>query len=159
MATPAMFNLFAANVLSIGGILTKISRHMRCFYHQDHEAIGICKSCGKGLCPQCAADLDKGLACRSRCEEDVEALIRLVQRNIQLEPTTTRLVQAGSSARRLASLFFFLIGAVFLFYGWTHEEGPEFLTFLGGIFIVYAIIHAVWSRRLAVPKAHARIKD
>jgi hypothetical protein len=27
---------------------------MRCFYHHDKEAVGSCKSCGKGLCPECA---------------------------------------------------------------------------------------------------------
>lgn len=30
---------------------------MRCFYHQDKEAIGSSKSCGKGSCPECAVDM------------------------------------------------------------------------------------------------------
>ena len=47
--------------------------------------MGSCKSCGKGLCPDCAADLGKGLACRGRCEADVTAVIELVDRNIKLQ--------------------------------------------------------------------------
>ncbi|OQC67464.1 MAG: hypothetical protein BWX48_00702 [Verrucomicrobia bacterium ADurb.Bin006] len=75
---------------------------MRCFYHQDKEAIGTCKSCGKGLCPECAVDLTKGLACRGHCEDHVRAVIELVDRNITLQPTAARLIQAGGSARLAA---------------------------------------------------------
>ena len=60
---------------------------MRCFYHQDKDAVGSCKSCGKGLCLECAVDLGKGLACRGRCEESTRAIIELVDRNIQLSGT------------------------------------------------------------------------
>ena len=28
---------------------------MRCFYHPDRDAVATCKSCGKGLCQECAA--------------------------------------------------------------------------------------------------------
>jgi hypothetical protein len=61
---------------------------MRCFYHQDREAVGTCKSCGKGVCGECVVDLGKGLACRSRCEADVRAVIALIDRNIQLSTAT-----------------------------------------------------------------------
>jgi len=67
---------------------------MRCFYHQDKDAVGSCKSCGKGLCQECAVDLTKGLACRGRCEPDVQAIIQLIDRNIQLSanPAKAQLV-------------------------------------------------------------------
>src|SRR5262249_52940930 len=67
---------------------------MHCFYHQDKYAVGVCKSCGKGVCIECAVDLGKGLACRGRCEESVRAITQLIDRNIQLpnNPTTARLV-------------------------------------------------------------------
>lgn len=57
---------------------------MRCFSHQDKEAVGICKSCEKGVCFECAVDLGKGLACRGRCEESARAVIQFVERNIEL---------------------------------------------------------------------------
>lgn len=67
---------------------------MRCFYHQGTDAVGTCKSCGKGLCVECAVDLGKGLACRGRCEESARAIIQLVDRNIHLStaPTKAQLV-------------------------------------------------------------------
>lgn len=52
---------------------------MSCFYHHERDSVGGCKSCGKNLCPECAVDLGRGLACRGRCEEDVRALFGLFQ--------------------------------------------------------------------------------
>lgn len=122
---------------------------MRCFYHQDKDAVGSCKSCGKGLCAECAADLGKGLACRGHCEADVQAVISLIDRNIQLQPTTTRLIQAGGSARMAGSLFFLASGAVFLIYGLTSEREMTFVTILGVCFLAYGLFVLLWSRRIA----------
>jgi hypothetical protein len=74
---------------------------MRCFYHQDREAVGSCKSCGKGVCAECAVDLGKGLACRNRCEDAAKALIQLIDRNLQLvaSPTKAHLVVPPSVQR------------------------------------------------------------
>jgi hypothetical protein len=44
---------------------------MRCFNHVDREAIGFCKACCKGLCPECAVDLGFGLSCRGEHEKRV----------------------------------------------------------------------------------------
>jgi hypothetical protein len=51
---------------------------MRCFYHEK-EAVGICKSCGKGVCQDCAIDFKKGLACRGHCEESVQHIIQQIK--------------------------------------------------------------------------------
>ncbi len=122
---------------------------MRCYYHQDRESVGSCKSCGKGLCPECAVDLTKGLACRGHCEEDTRALIQLIDHNIKMQPTASRLIQAGGSARMAGSLFFLASGAVFLIYGLTSERELTFITILGVCFLAYGLFHLLWSRRLA----------
>jgi hypothetical protein len=116
---------------------------MRCFYHHDRDAVGSCKSCGKGLCPECAVELKKGLACRGRCEAEVTALIDLIDRNMRLEPTTTR--------ARLAGAFFFLAcGAVFLIFGLMSGREFDFATVLGGFFIAYGLFVFWWLRRISV---------
>ena len=53
---------------------------MRCYYHQDREAVGICKSCNRGLCADCAAEIGAGLACRDRCEAEVAQLNSLLEK-------------------------------------------------------------------------------
>ena len=51
---------------------------MACFYHPTVGAVGICKHCGRGLCPACAAEVaGDGLACRNRHEAQVQMLNRL----------------------------------------------------------------------------------
>src|SRR5512135_2199519 len=83
---------------------------MRCFYHRDAEAVGVCKNCGRGLCSSCAAEVENGLACRQRCEEEVRALNRITNRSKTAYEKT-------SSAYARAALFYFLLGLVFLIGG------------------------------------------
>ena len=57
---------------------------MKCFYHPQADAVGTCKHCHRGVCRDCAAERKHGLACRDRCEADVDAVNALIQRNIQV---------------------------------------------------------------------------
>lgn len=34
---------------------------MKCFYHSQADARGICKNCSKGLCEECAVDVGNAL--------------------------------------------------------------------------------------------------
>src|SRR6266403_1985893 len=73
---------------------------MRCFYHQDKEAVGLCKSCAKALCAERAIDLGRGLACRSGCEERVRAIIQLLDRELQsLQQRPARTCVTATTAR------------------------------------------------------------
>jgi hypothetical protein len=47
---------------------------VHCFYHPERVAVGTCRACGRGLCTDSLADLNSGLACRGRCEGNVEAM-------------------------------------------------------------------------------------
>jgi hypothetical protein len=62
---------------------------MKCFCHNDRDAVGVCKACGRGLCRDCAADLGRALACKGRCEADAR--------------TAVELMDAALAARRRAS--------------------------------------------------------
>jgi hypothetical protein len=70
---------------------------MRCFYHPDREAVGICANCHRGLCAESAADIDAGMACRGRCEEQVLGLHSMV--------TAARPIQAGLMPVGMGLLF------------------------------------------------------
>lgn len=37
---------------------------MKCFNHEDKDAVGICVSCKKGLCRDCAIEYDGKLYCK-----------------------------------------------------------------------------------------------
>jgi len=63
---------------------------MKCFTHQAVDAIGTCKSCGKGLCPGCAVDLHFALSCRGDCESELSAVRTQILRSRKLLETQAR---------------------------------------------------------------------
>src|ERR1041385_1017831 len=45
---------------------------MRCFNHQDTEAVGVCVSCGKALCPSCISKSGRGkFVCSPACSRAI----------------------------------------------------------------------------------------
>ena len=54
---------------------------MNCFNHPEKPAIGVCKSCYKGLCAECVAPLPNGLACRDTCEARVTLMNQMIDNN------------------------------------------------------------------------------
>jgi hypothetical protein len=143
---------------------------MRCFYHETKEAVGMCKSCCKGLCAECAVDLSKGLACRNHCEESVKTIIDLVERNIQLwrNPAKAQLVvppaiqRGGQPTDYIASqltahirdtrkfrwgtgTFCSIIGALLFVEGLVQEI--IFVAILGACFVGFAGVCFVQARR------------
>lgn len=68
---------------------------MKCYYHRDRDAIGTCKSCGRGLCDECHVALDKGLACRERCEQDVRNLAALTDATLRTIPISEALLRSS----------------------------------------------------------------
>jgi len=52
---------------------------MRCYYHSHSDAVGLCRNCAKGLCPECAVEVSQILACKSRCEKAVQSINQMMQ--------------------------------------------------------------------------------
>ena len=120
---------------------------MSCFYHHDRESVGGCKSCGKALCPECAVDLGKGLACRGRCEEDVRSLIALIDRNIRLAPQTARILDSSRKVRSSTAIFNLVFGAVFIAWGLSNTERFSFIIILGVCFLAFGVYGLVQARK------------
>jgi hypothetical protein len=56
---------------------------MKCFYHPQIDAVAICKNCSKGICFECAVDVGNGVACKGKCEAEVQAVNQMIQRGIK----------------------------------------------------------------------------
>ncbi len=80
---------------------------MNCFSHNDRAAVGICKSCGKGLCPACAAQRMNGIACKGECEARVDLVNRIVDNNIQT-------LAAARYQTKSSGVLTLIVGVVFL---------------------------------------------
>jgi hypothetical protein len=90
---------------------------MRCFYHPQADAVGLCKNCQRGLCSDCASERDGGLACRGRCETAVDQVSALIRRNVQV----------GVKARPLSLVAFavFLMALIVLLYLASNEDNQN----------------------------------
>lgn len=105
---------------------------MECFSHPDAAAVGLCKSCGKGVCRSCAIEVERGLACSEACRPVAQALSAMQQaslRNVGIL-TTQRIFQP-------------LMAAVFLLFGamWLGSGGflPWFLICTGVVMGISAL--------------------
>lgn len=83
---------------------------MRCYYHEDREAVGICKNCYRALCRDCAVDVGDGLACPGACEGKVRESNEMVQKGI-------RNIRMGKSNLRWSVFFNAAMGLLFIVFG------------------------------------------
>ena len=57
---------------------------MNCYRHSNVSAVGLCKTCFKAVCPDCAIDVGNGLACKDSCEEKVLELNEMWERSAKI---------------------------------------------------------------------------
>ncbi len=115
---------------------------MNCFYHQNCTAIGLCKCCNKGLCKECAVDLEHGLACKGRHEERVESINSIIEKNAAM-------YKAAPRNSMITPIFYLFMGIVFAGFGYVSKSGVSGLPFVIGIgFIVFSLIVFVRTKAL-----------
>ena len=81
---------------------------MNCFNHSSEPAVGLCKSCFKALCRDCAVEVENGLACKkANCQARVKLINRILDNN-------KRVLSAGNVQNRIGGWVSIAIGAIFL---------------------------------------------
>ena len=114
---------------------------MRCFVHHDHEAIGICRACGKALCPDCAVDLGHAICCRGACEEETRKMRALTIRSREL-------LKAQQRNRFFAPAYLIFFGILGVGFGLSQRDWFNFLTAMGACFAIFGIRLYLINRRL-----------
>lgn len=115
---------------------------MRCYYHPDKEAVGICKNCHKGLCPDCAADVENGIACRDRCENRVRALNEALEKGKRAYGRTRTLYSRIALICLLMGVLILLVGLALL------SEVGVILIPTGLIFVLASYFYYSVGRRI-----------
>ena len=123
---------------------------MLCFTHADVPARGLCKSCSRALCLQCAAEVGKSLACKSRCEADVQVLDEMLRKSVEVtnQSSFDDLAAASRTATSVVTtteIFNVVLGAIFLAYA-AYRPGSSFMAVLGAAFIAFGLFSLVRSR-------------
>ena len=91
---------------------------MKCYTHHAVDAVGLCKSCSRGVCPDCAAEVGRSIACRGECEEKVRALDALIERNQKLTVHFKTVKRNGVAQ----SFFYIAPGLVFAYFGFVYDQ-------------------------------------
>lgn len=85
---------------------------MKCFYHQQSDAVGICRNCSKGLCQECVVDVRNGIACKNRCENAVIAMNELIDRNKASYQKTSESYVRNAIIYGLLAFLFLVLGLI-----------------------------------------------
>jgi hypothetical protein len=112
---------------------------MKCFYDPSKDAVGTCKSCGRGISFEHLTEMDKGLACKNRCEADTRDVTALIDHNIKSSLATSQILKKGSNTGYGSAVFTTLMGCIFTFSGIKNHTDTSL--YLGIAFLVYGL----WS--------------
>ena len=58
---------------------------MKCYKHQKSDAIEVCKSCQKGVCPECLTLVDDSVVCKETCQEGVASVNYMMIRGKRID--------------------------------------------------------------------------
>ncbi|GMW01356.1 MAG: hypothetical protein AMXMBFR84_24930 [Candidatus Hydrogenedentota bacterium] len=108
---------------------------MKCFYHETHDAVGVCKACGKGICKECAIDLDRGLACKDGCEDFVQELIQMNEQNVRMRNAYAVTMETYVTNHYLRAFFSMAFGGLIIAAGFLDHRVALFTTLTGFFFM------------------------
>ena len=111
---------------------------MECFSHSGTQAVGVCKSCGKGVCRTCAVDLGVAIACCEACAKEATDLHEMNQRG--------KRIYGIGVAKRMPSgvivwlLFAVLFGGFGVYQSYRNQQPEWFLLLFGGVSLFIALL-------------------
>ena len=106
-----------------------INTNMKCYNHPTTDAVGTCKHCSKGICHDCITLVDGSVACSTTCVEEVRTVNALIDRN-----KTSRSFLPSIYFR--ASILYFLIGFLLIYFGLALKVLHAFFILAGVIFLL-----------------------
>lgn len=117
---------------------------MNCYNHPEASAIGLCKVCSKGLCPECSVDLDHSLACKNKHEGKAESLDMIIS-------TNTKAYEQAPGNSLIMPAFFVFMGAVIAGYCWYLGKGFANSSSIMGLgFIFFGVL--IWYKNRQIYK-------
>ena len=117
---------------------------MKCYNHSDIDAVAICKNCQKGLCKDCAVEVGNGIACKDKCEQDVQSINEMIKRSMKSQK---KIQLNASRGYYINALFAFLAGGSFIGFGikmMMSHEMPRLQMFTISLGVVFVIVSALY---------------
>jgi len=122
---------------------------MQCFVHDDKNAAGVCKHCGKAVCHACAQVFDYGVACSEACATRLGEQDEMTQRAL-------RIYGVGAYKTKVPETLIWnvLFGLIFIGFGvyeWMRSskfENAAYFLVIGGFICLVSIVRAVRRKSL-----------
>ena len=129
---------------------------MKCFYHNGVDAVAICKNCNRGLCMECASEVENGVACKNRCEPAIEELNAMLNKNRAMmaksNEVITKSTNLAASTRQVytgLAVFLGCIGIIFLGVSPFLVDEVRCITIpAGGLFFVAALLLFFFTKKI-----------
>lgn len=104
---------------------------MECFTHPGACSVGVCKTCGRAVCRDCAVDAGFAIACSPACAREAADVHEMNQRGKRIYGigVARRRFPAGAAAWLLFGTLFSAFGA----YVWLRTGKPEWFLLLFGL--------------------------
>jgi hypothetical protein len=114
--------------------------------------VGSCRTCLKGLCRTCAVDLERGLACRDRCEGAVRSLIATIDQSVRYRGISGGILRTARKLWLGIAVVALLLGCFLTVWGLSLPTFRE-ISLLGVPFLVIGaiLLRVVRNLRSAEP--------
>lgn len=120
---------------------------MKCFNHPETDGVAVCKSCGRAICHDCCAEVGTGIACKSRCEADVEDLNTIIKRGKSAYQKTGGAYRRNGIAMLILGIVFFAIGIFPILTGQGY--GTLLLAVMGLLFVIWSYFSFVNAKQIS----------
>ncbi len=118
---------------------------MKCYNHNKIDAIGLCKTCSKGICIDCSEEIEFSLACKGKCIERAEMIDNMISNN-------SVTYSSHKKNKLFMPAFFCGMGAVILFAAYMNDRLFDPFSLMGVLFIIFGIITLIttnkWVKKL-----------
>jgi hypothetical protein len=85
---------------------------MKCYYHKENPAVGICQACYRGICQDCVAIQESSICCNNIiCKERTNNLFTVINTNINA--AKSRKVRSSYIFEIIMGILFIIIGYLF----------------------------------------------
>ena len=121
---------------------------MKCFNHNNNDAIGICKHCQKGICVDCITLVKGSVSCQGACEQEVAAYNYMMEQGKKVYKNLGK--QWGPSV-----VINGIGGTLFLGFGLYNIEQPSssLLIGIGTIMLIAGVMSFAQGKRMGESKA------
>src|SRR5260370_504292 len=122
---------------------------IKCFYHPEQDAVGMCTQCGKAACHNCMKEVEGGMLCKGCIAHQLQAI-----QDESKAAEEERQATIGRAQRRLKiSKIVFVVSAIAPLFSGAYmlslpkdPQAPGMFGIIAGVLLASAIMgYTVWS--------------